>query len=139
LGVESPYAHPEDKKMSRILVVEDEPHIASLVAKALRRDGHDVVLSEDGDLGLFIAAADRVDLVVLDLGLPGLPGTVMLGVLHDERPELPVVVLTGYDDPGHRAACLAAGAKAFLTKPFTVTALRREVRALLAAVGRRSR
>ncbi|WP_371581907.1 response regulator transcription factor [Streptomyces sp. NBC_01314] len=121
--------------MSRILVVEDEPHIATLVAKALRRDGHEVVLSEDGEVGLFIAEADGVDCVVLDLGLPGLPGAVMLGVLREDHQELPVVVLTGYDDPEHRAECLAAGANAFLTKPFTVTALCGAVRRQLAVAG----
>lgn len=125
--------------MSRILVVEDEPHIASLVAKALRRDGHDVVLSEDGEVGLFIAVADGVDCVVLDLGLPGLPGVVMLGVLREEHRELPVVVLTGYDDPEHRAECLAVGANAFLTKPFTVAALRNAVREQLAVAGAAAR
>ncbi|MEE1763339.1 response regulator transcription factor [Streptomyces sp. NPDC014892] len=121
--------------MSRILVVEDEPHIATLVVKALRRDGHDVVLSEDGEVGLFIAEADGVDCVVLDLGLPGLPGGAMLGMLREDHQELPVVVLTGYDDPEHRAECLAAGANVFLTKPFTVTALRGAVREQLAVAG----
>ncbi|MDN0198596.1 response regulator [Streptomyces sp. S.PNR 29] len=121
--------------MSRILIVEDEPHIASLVAKALRLDGHDVVLSEDGEVGLFIAVADGVDCVVLDLGLPGLPGVMLLGVLREDHRELPVVVLTGYDDPEHRAECLAAGANAFLTKPFTVTSLRSAVREQLAVAG----
>lgn len=121
--------------MARILVVEDEPHVASLVAEVLRHDGHDVVLSEDGEVGLLIAEADGVDCVVLDLGLPGLPGRVMLEVLREQGRELPVVVLTGWDDPEHRSACLASGANVFLTKPFKATSLRTEVRAQLAVAG----
>jgi DNA-binding response OmpR family regulator len=119
--------------MSRILVVEDEPRIASLVAKGLRADGHDVVVAEDGQLGLFLADADDVDLVVLDLGLPGLPGGAVLNALGRRRGALPVVVLTGRDEPERRTACLSAGARAFLTKPFSTAALRTEVRAQLSA------
>jgi len=117
--------------MSRILVVEDEPRIASLVAKGLRADGHEVVVAEDGQLGLFLAEADAVDLVVLDLGLPGLPGGAVLQALGQRRDAPPVVVLTG-DDEARRAACLSAGASAYLTKPFSTATLRTEVRARLA-------
>ena len=120
--------------MARILVVEDEARIASFVVKGLRADGHDVMVAEDGGLGLFPAVSDEVDLVVLDLGLPGLPGGIVLGWLAEQRPGLPVVVLTGYDDPQHRAGCLAAGAAA-LTKPFSVSALRDTVRDRLGATG----
>ena len=118
--------------MTRILVVKDEPRIAGLVAKGLRRDGHDVVVAEDGTLGLFLADADDVDLVVLDLGLPGMPGGAVLDALGRRREALPIVVLTGCDEPGRRTACLSAGASACLTKPFSTATLRDEVRVQLA-------
>ncbi|MGH3862618.1 response regulator transcription factor [Actinokineospora sp.] len=113
--------------MARLLVVEDEPRIAALIAKALRLDGHEVVVAEDGDLGLFLAMADRVDAVVLDLGLPGMSGREVLRRLRTAKPGLPVVVLTARDDPASRAACLAAGATVYLTKPFLAGELRTAV------------
>lgn len=109
--------------MAKILVVEDDARIASLIAKGLRAAEHDVLVAEDGELGLFLAAADDVDAVILDLGLPGLGGVAVLEALRAHRPDLPITVLTGYDDREHREICLGAGAAAYETKPFSVRAL----------------
>lgn len=109
--------------MAKILVVEDEARIASLIAKGLRAAGHEVLVAEDGELGLFLAADDDVDAVILDVGLPGLDGVAVLEALRVVRPAVPVIVLTGYDDPEHREVCLAAGAAAYETKPFSMGAL----------------
>ncbi|WP_020386040.1 response regulator transcription factor [Kribbella catacumbae] len=109
--------------MARILVVEDEPRIAALVAKAVRRAGHSVVVAEDGEVGLFLAAEDDADLVILDLGLPARSGIDVLSALSMTRPFLPVVILTGQDEPQCRSICLAGGAAAFVVKPFSVAAL----------------
>lgn len=115
----------------RVLVVEDEPRIAGFLVKALTRDGHEVVLAEDGEVGLFLGLTEPFDVVVLDLTLPGRPGLEVLAGLLAQSPGLPVLMLTGRDDPAARRACIAAGAAGFLAKPLVVDDLRAEVRSLL--------
>jgi two-component system, OmpR family, copper resistance phosphate regulon response regulator CusR len=117
---------------SRVLVVEDEPRIAHFLAKALRLDGHEVVVAEDGEVGLFLGMTEAFDLAVLDLTLPGRSGLEVLTALHGAHPELPVLMLTGRDDPEARRACEQAGAADFLAKPLVVADLRARVRGLLA-------
>ena len=114
-----------------MLVVEDEPRIAAFLAKALRLDGHEVVVAEDGEVGLFLALSEPFDAVVLDLTLPGRSGLQVLEEVHRSRAALPVVMLTGRDDPAARRACLSAGAAGFLAKPLVVADLRAQVQALL--------
>ncbi len=118
---------------ARVLVVEDEPRIAHYLAKALRLDGHEVVVAEDGEVGLFLGMTERFDLAVLDLTLPGRSGLEVLTELHRAHPQVPVLMLTGRDEPAARRACEEAGAADFLAKPLVVAELRERVRALLAA------
>jgi two-component system OmpR family response regulator len=115
----------------RVLLIEDEPRIAEFVAKALRRDGNDVVLAEDGGVGLFLAGTEPYDAVVLDLALPDTPGLEVLQEIRTAYPDVPIVVLTGHDDPASRRACLAAGASCFVPKPLVVEEFRVTVSALL--------
>ena len=119
---------------ARVLVVEDEPRIAHFLGKALRLDGHEVVVAEDGEVGLFLALTEPIDLAVLDLTLPGRSGLEVLTALRQQRTDVPVLMLTGRDDPAARRACRDAGASAFLAKPLVVADLRREVRTLLEGV-----
>ena len=119
---------------ARVLVVEDEPRIAHFLGKALRLDGHEVVVAEDGEVGLFLALTEPIDLAVLDLTLPGRSGLEVLTALRQQRTDVPVLMLTGRDDPAARRACRDAGASAFLAKPLVVADLRREVRTLLDGV-----
>ena len=120
---------------ARILVIEDEPRIAGFLARGLGREGHDVVIAEDGDVGLFLALSEPVDVVVLDLSLPGRSGLEVLTELRRQRPDLPVLMLTGHDDPRSRAACLDAGASGFATKPLVFAEFRREVARQLSGGG----
>ena len=115
----------------RVLVVEDEPRIAHFVGKALRREGYEVVVAEDGEVGEFLALTEPFDLAVLDLGLPGRTGLEILATLHRDRPALPVLMLTGRDDPAARRACARAGAAGFLAKPLVVADLCEQVDALV--------
>lgn len=117
---------------NRVLVVEDEPRIAHFLRKALRLDGLEVVVAEDGEVGLFLALTEPFDVAVLDVTLPGRSGLEVLARLHAERPALPVLMLTGRDDPAVRRACADAGATAFLAKPLVVVDLREAVSGLLA-------
>ena len=116
---------------SRVLVVEDEPRIAHFLAKALRLDGHEVVVAEDGEVAVFLSLTEPFDALVLDLTLPGRSGLEVLAEVHAQRPAVPVLMLTGRDDPAARRACMDAGAAAFLAKPLVVADLREQVRSLL--------
>ena len=113
----------------RVLVVEDEPRIAQFIVKGLSADGHEVVVAENGDVGLFFAVNETFDAVVLDLGLPGLSGLSVLEQIRDRHADLPIIMLTGNDEPAAREACIAAGASGFVTKPFVFEDLLETVRA----------
>jgi DNA-binding response OmpR family regulator len=114
----------------RVLVVEDNPRLAKLVARAL--SGHDrrVVVAGDGDVAVFLGTTERYDAILLDIGLPGTTsGLDVLRAIKGTDPDVPVVVITGQDAPGLRQECLMAGASSFLTKPVSME----ELRALLAS------
>lgn len=120
----------------RILVVEDEPRIASFLEKGLSLDGCTVVLAEDGEVGSFLATTEPFDLVTLDVGLPGRSGIEVLREIRQGQPDLPIVMLTGYDDPERRQECLDAGASEVVSKPLEFKAFRATVRAHLEAAER---
>jgi len=115
----------------RILVVEDEPKVASFVRRALEGEHHAVDVASDGAAGLAQAVAGAYDLVVLDVMLPKRDG---LGVLRELRAgghAVPVLLLTARADVADKVAGLDVGADDYLTKPFAVEELVARVRALL--------
>ena len=114
-----------------ILVIEDEVGIVTFVRRGLEAAGHRVVVAGDGIDGLTMALSDDVELVVLDLGLPGIPGEEVLRRLRQRRPRVPVVVLTAKDDVADRVANLEAGADDYLVKPFSFSELLARIRARL--------
>jgi DNA-binding response OmpR family regulator len=117
---------------ARVLLVEDELRLAQVVASGLRRDGHEVVVAEDGDVGLFLAETEAFDLFVLDLPLDGGLGLEMLRSVRRARGDAPVIVLSERDDPGARRAFEVAGASAFVARPLVVAKLRASVNEQLA-------
>ncbi|MFD6097680.1 response regulator transcription factor [Nocardiopsis flavescens] len=118
-----------------ILVVEDEEGIVSFVRRGLESAGHRVLVASDGVDGLAMALSDDVELVVLDLGLPGIPGEEVLRRLRRRRPSVPVIVLTAKDGVSDRVANLDAGADDYMVKPFSVSELLARVRARLRTGG----
>ncbi|CAN5169903.1 hypothetical protein BH18ACT4_BH18ACT4_10580 [soil metagenome] len=108
----------------RVLIVEDEPRIAEFVSRGLSSSGYDVVVAEDGEVGLFLARTESYDVVVLDLNLPGMTGLDVLAGVRADHPDIPVIMLTGMDRPQTRDDALAAGATVFMSKPFQVADLR---------------
>ena len=116
--------------MSRVLVVDDDPHLLRALRISLRAAGHDVVTAPDGTSALRDAAAEHPDVVVLDLGLPDLDGTEVLAGL---RPWFtgPVVVLSARADSRDKVAALDAGADDYVTKPFDMAELLARLRAAL--------
>jgi two-component system, OmpR family, KDP operon response regulator KdpE len=118
--------------VSSVLVVDDEPQLTAALASALGREGYDVVVAHDGVQAVELAATSAPDLVVLDLGLPGLPG---LEVISRVRPWLaaPILVLSAASQTRQKAEALDAGADDYLQKPFGLD----ELLARLRALGRR--
>src|SRR5688500_5624372 len=112
---------------ARVLLVEDELRLAQVVASGLRRDGHEVVVAEDGEVGVFLAATEPFDLFVLDLPLDGDRGLAILREVRRAREDAPVIVLSDRDDPGARRAFERAGASAFVARPLVIERLRASV------------
>jgi two-component system, OmpR family, phosphate regulon response regulator PhoB len=125
---------PAAKKVpARILVVEDERDIAALVAYHLTKEGYRVRTAEGGAEAIEAAAAERPDLLILDLMLPGLSGYEVLSEMR-RRPELgevPVIVLTARRDEADRVKGLELGADDYVTKPFSPRELVLRVGAVL--------
>jgi DNA-binding response OmpR family regulator len=115
-----------------VLVIEDEPGIADFLRRGLEAAGFGVEVAADGQLGLLIAQQrDEVELVILDLGLPSLPGEHVLRRLRTARPALPVIILTAKDALADRVANLDAGADDYVVKPFSFAELLARVRVRL--------
>jgi two-component system KDP operon response regulator KdpE len=116
--------------VSRVLVVDDDPHLARALRITLRAAGYDVVLAPDGRTALREAADRHPDVVVLDLGLPDLDGTEVLAGL---RPWFtgPVLVLSARGDSTDKIEALDAGADDYVAKPFDMGELLARLRALL--------
>ncbi|MDQ6817541.1 MAG: response regulator transcription factor [Actinomycetota bacterium] len=116
---------------SRILIIEDEPGIVDFVERGLRAQGFEVATAADGDTGIAKARNEPVDLVVLDIMLPGRSGWEVLEVLHEHEPVLPVIVLTALGEVEDRVSGLDAGAVDYVTKPFSLAELVARIRAHL--------
>jgi DNA-binding response OmpR family regulator len=114
-----------------VLIVEDEPRIAAFVERGLKAEGFTVTVANDGSSGFALACDDGVDLVILDLKLPKLPGEQVLAKLRERRPDVPVIVLTAKDAIDDRVRNLNAGADDYLTKPFSFAELLARIHARL--------
>ena len=119
----------------RILLVEDEPRIATFVKRGLEAEGFVVEHARDGLDGVERAAIMQPDLVILDLILPRLSGEQVLKRLRQDDPATPVIVLTAKDDVTDRVANLEAGADDYVTKPFSFSELLARIRARLRGTG----
>jgi|SRR5437764_2524678 DNA-binding response OmpR family regulator len=115
----------------KILVVEDETAIADFVQRGLEAEGYDVACADDGPEGEQHALKEDVDLVVLDLMLPGRDGLSVLGSIRESKPALPVIVLTARDAVEDKVAGLDGGATDYVTKPFSFDELTARIRAHL--------
>ena len=119
--------------MSRILIAEDEPRIAAFVEKGLAANGFAVTVVGDGHSAHDYAVTGGSDLVVLDIGLPGVDGFAVLRKLRADRCTIPVVVLTARDSVQDTVASLEGGADDYMPKPFRFEELLARVRLRLSA------
>src|SRR5262249_47751561 len=116
--------------MSRVLVVDDEPQILRALGINLRARGYEVDLVPDGERALDVAARHHPDVVVLDLGLPGIDGVDVIRGLRGWS-QVPIVILSVRDTEHDKVAALDAGADDYVTKPFGIDELLARLRAAL--------
>jgi len=121
-----PLAPPEG---TVALVVEDDEPVRAMATRALTEAGYRVLGAENGCAALALARrhGERLDLVVTDVGMPDMDGYELARCLHDERPGLPVVFMSGYGDRDHRERSRPGSVRPFLQKPFSPDALVRAV------------
>lgn len=117
---------------ARVLLIEDEPNISEAIRFILSRDGCEVTALADGLGAIAAVQADKPDLVILDLMLPGLSGLEILTQLRADpaTQALPVLMLTAKGHVRDREAATRAGVNHFMTKPFSNDDMRAAVRAL---------
>src|SRR5712675_2048434 len=115
----------------RILIVEDEPKLARLLARGLHEEGHAADSAATGEEALWMAESAAYDAIVLDVMLPGLDGFAVCRTLRDRHVWTPVLMLTARDAVEDRIEGLDSGADDYLTKPFSVAELRARLRALV--------
>jgi two-component system KDP operon response regulator KdpE len=115
---------------ARVLVVDDEPPIVRAVAANLRARGFEAMTAATGEAALAAVEAHQPDCVVLDLGLPGVPGLEVLRRLRTWT-DVPVVVLTAVDSERDKVAALDLGADDYVTKPFGIAELMARIRVAL--------
>jgi DNA-binding response OmpR family regulator len=121
----------EYERPPRVLVVEDDDAIAQVLTRSLRMEGYEVRVAEDGIVALEQAHGFLPDLVVLDLGLPGMDGLEVAKELRNRDDDVPILVLTARDAVESRVEGLDAGADDYLVKPFERQELLARLRALL--------
>ena len=114
-----------------ILVIEDQQKVAQALREGLQRDGFKVTTAADGEEGFFLLNAGRVNLVILDLGLPKRDGIEILRTLREKKINIPVMILTARDSVEDRVIGLESGAGDYLVKPFAFPELLARVHALL--------
>ncbi len=118
----------------KVLAVDDEPQILRALRASLAARGHDVLTAPNGETALETAAKEPVELVVLDLGLPGIDGVEVIRRLRSWS-EVPVIVLSVRDAQDDKVAALNAGADDYVTKPFAMEELLARMRAVLRRKG----
>lgn len=114
----------------RVLVVEDEVKVATLIRTGLEEQGHAVEVVHDGDAGWARASGERFDVVVLDIMLPGRDGLSVVKKLRAEKHLVPVLLLSARGDVRERVEGLEAGADDYLPKPFAMSELTARVRSI---------
>src|SRR5882672_6096457 len=115
----------------RVLVVEDEIHLAEAISEGLGAEGFDVDEVHDGNDGLWRAREGSYDAIVLDVLLPGMHGYRVCRTLRDEGVWTPILILTAKDGEYDEAEALDTGADDFLSKPFSFVVLLARLRALI--------
>lgn len=116
--------------MARILLVEDNEMNRDMLSRRLTRNGHDVLIAVDGEAGVAMAASDAPDLVLMDVGLPGIDGYEATRRIK-QASSVPVIALTAHAMSGDQEQAMTAGCDDFDTKPVDLQRLLGKISALL--------
>ena len=115
----------------KVLVVDDDPDVRLFSVTVLEENGYTPLEAEDGEIGLKMIKAEKPDLVILDLMLPGLNGYEVCKRLKETIPEIPIVMLTAKSQESDIVTGLDLGADDYITKPFSILELLARINALL--------
>ena len=118
---QTPEQGAKEAVRARVLVVDDEPALRRSLSRVLQADGFDVLTAEDGAAALSLLSTARVDVVLLDVMMPGASGIEVLGRIKEKHPEVEVVMMTAFGDIDTAVTAVRQGAYDFLTKPFGPT------------------
>lgn len=122
--------------MSHILIVEDDPRISSFVVKGLKAAGYTSTLINDGNAAFLISKTSIFDLIILDVGLPGMDGFTIMKKLRAEGISTPIIMLTARDSVTDTLEGLENGANDYMTKPFQFAELLARIRLRLLDINR---
>jgi two-component system response regulator PhoP len=123
----------------RVLLIEDDPRLVQSLGSQLRDAGYAVDVSTDGIEGLYVGEEFPIDLAIIDLGLPELPGLEVIRKLRERGKDFPIMVLTARSDWQDKVAGLEAGADDYVTKPFRIEELMARINALMRRAGGHAR
>ena len=114
----------------RILIVDDEPQVADVLARSLAREGHTAEVAHSGEEALRRLGAAELDALFLDVSMPGMNGLDVLAEVKKRRPSLPVVVITGHATPEEMGEVRRLGAVDVIAKPAPLTHYQQALRRL---------
>lgn len=117
--------------MKKILLVEDDPQVCSIVKKGLEEENFTITIAMDGETGLSMAMTNAFDMVILDIMLPKLQGLEVCGRLRESGSNIPILLLTALGTAENVAAGLNKGADDYLVKPFKFIELNARINSLL--------
>lgn len=115
----------------RIFIVEDEPKVAAFLEKGLNEQGYEVTVVYDGQMGKRMALQNDFDLIILDVILPFINGLQLCKIIKDERPNIPILMLTALGTMDDKLTGFEQGADDYLIKPFDFKELLARIRVLL--------
>jgi two-component system OmpR family response regulator len=121
----------KEDTLMRVLLIEDDRGISSFVVKGLREAGFAVDLASDGEDGLHLALTESYDVIIVDLMLPKIDGLTVITKLREQKPNVPVMILSAMRSVDDRVKGLQTGSDDYLTKPFAFSELLARVQALI--------
>ena len=121
--------------MSLIVIIEDNEQSSRLAARLLQRDGHEILVADDGEMGLTTVLANLPDLILVDLGLPDLDGQTVVAMIrqHSALQHIPIIAFTAWPEATARAMVCAYGCDGVISKPIDTRQFAQQVSSFIRA------